>query len=278
MKIISLCPSNTELLAYLGMLDHLIAVDDHSDWPPSVCKLPRVGPDLNIDMKKVEAMKPDLVLASLSVPGMERNVQELEKRNIPHIVFAPNSLDDIAEDLLRLGETLNKKKAAQAIVRRYRSLIDKYRQLAANIKHPARLYWEWWPKPIFTPGKTNWLSEISKLAGGMNIFDDVSKANVQTDWDEVVRRNPSHICLVWVGVQTKKMNKDAVKKRPAAEKVDAVCKGRVYVLEESLYCRPSPQLLLGLKKLASMLHPSVFPPDDGIDPLWDIARKIKGGR
>lgn len=267
MKMISLCPSNTELLAYLGMLDHLIAVDDHSDWPPSVCKLPRVGPDLTIDMKKVEAMKPDLVLASLSVPGMERNVRELEKRNIPHIVFAPNSLDDIAEDLLRLGETLNKMKAAQAIVRRYRSLIDKYRQLAANIKHPARLYWEWWPKPIFTPGKTNWLSEISKLAGGINIFDDVGKANVQTDWEEVARRNPSHICLVWVGVQTKKMNKNAVKKRPAAEKVDAVCKGRVYILEESLYCRPSPRLLLGLKKLAALLHPSVFPPDDGIDPL-----------
>ncbi|OQP00697.1 cobalamin-binding protein [Geobacillus sp. 44C] len=267
MRLISLCPSNTELLAYLDMHDHLIAVDNHSDWPSSVCHLPRVGPDLNIDMEKVEAMKPDLVLASLSVPGMERNVQELQKRNIPYIVFAPNSLHDIADDLLRLGETLGQKETAQAVVRRYHSFIEKYRQLSANIKHPARLYWEWWPKPIFTPGKTNWLTEISQLAGATNIFADIEQANVQTNWDEVIKRNPSHICLVWVGVQTKKMNKDAVKNRLDAEKVDAILTERIYLLEESLYCRPSPRLLLGLKKLAALLHPSVFPPYDGIDPL-----------
>ena len=267
MRLISLCPSNTELLTYLGMLDCLIAVDDHSDWPSSIYNLPRVGPDLNIDMEMVEAMKPDLVLASLSVPGMERNVQELQKRNIPHIVFAPNSLHDIALDLLRLGETLGQEEAAQAIVHRYHLFIEKYRQLAANIKHPARLYWEWWPRPVFTPGKTNWLSEISQLAGGTNIFADIPQANVQTSWDEVIKRNPSHICLVWVGVQTKKVNKNAVKKRLDAEKVDAVRTDRIYALEESLYCRPSPRLLLGLKKLAALLHPSVFPPDDGIDPL-----------
>ncbi|NUK29584.1 cobalamin-binding protein [Parageobacillus sp. VR-IP] len=267
MRIISICPSNTELLAYLNMLDHLIAIDNCSDWPSSIAHLPKVGPDLHINMEKVAELKPDLVLASLSVPGMERNVEELQKRNIPHLVFAPNSLEDIANDLLRLGEALGQQAKAIEVVHRYRSFIEQYRQLADSVIQPARLYWEWWPKPIFTPGNANWLSEISRLAGGSNIFADMPQANVQTDWNEVVKRNPSHICLVWVGVQTKKMNKEAVKKRVGAENVDAVCAERIYILEESLYCRPSPRLLVGLKKLSALLHPSVFPVDDGQDPL-----------
>lgn len=203
MRIVSLCPSNTELLAYLGRLDDVAAVDDSSDWPPEVKQLPKVGPDLHIDMDQVEALKPDLVVASLSVPGMERNVKELKRRGLPHLVLAPNSLDDIANDLLRLGEALGETKKAAELVRRYHDVLDWHRERAASAE-PARLYWEWWPRPVFTPGGANWLSELSELAGGRNIFSDIPQASVQTEWDDVLARNPSHILLVWVGVQNKK--------------------------------------------------------------------------
>ena len=88
------------------MIDHLIAVDDFSDWPESINRLPRLGPDLSIDMDKVESLKPDLVLASLSVPGMEKNIDELKKRKIPHIILNPQSLNDIADDLLLVGHRM----------------------------------------------------------------------------------------------------------------------------------------------------------------------------
>ncbi len=137
MRIVSLCPSNTELLAYLGRLDDVAAVDDSSDWPPEVKQLPKVGPDLRIDMDQVEALKPDLVVASLSVPGMERNVEELKRRGLPHLVLAPNSLDDIANDLLRLGEALGETKKAAELVRRYREFLAEYRERAASAEPSA---------------------------------------------------------------------------------------------------------------------------------------------
>ncbi|OKO91334.1 ABC transporter, periplasmic spermidine putrescine-binding protein PotD [Geobacillus proteiniphilus] len=266
MRIVSFCPSNTELLAYLGRLDDVVAVDDSSDWPPEVKRLPKVGPDLRIDMDQVEALKPDLVVASLSVPGMERNVEELKRRGLPHLVLAPHSLDDIANDLLQLGEALGETKKAAELVRRYHDVLDWHRERAASAE-PARLYWEWWPRPIFTPGGANWLSELSELAGGRNIFSDVPQASVQTEWDDVLARNPSHILLVWVGVQTKKMSPKAVTARPHAQQAEAVRTGNIHILEESLYCRPSPRLLVGLKKLAPLLHPALFPPADDSDPL-----------
>ena len=74
MRIISLCPSNTELVHYLGLTQYLVGVDDYSDWPNSIKSLPKLGPDLNINIDLVESLKPDLVLASLSVPGMEKTL------------------------------------------------------------------------------------------------------------------------------------------------------------------------------------------------------------
>ncbi len=253
MKLISICPSNTELLAYLGLTDKIIAVDDFSDWPKEIQHLPRLGSDLQIDMDKVEQLQPDLVVASLSVPGMERNIEQLQKRNIPHIVLNPNSLTDIYEDFLYVGKTLNIDEQAKVVAEKFLTEIEELKQLNKN-KNCGRIYWEWWPKPIFTPGKTNWLTDISEIVGGENCFADHKKASVQTTWEEVVQKNPDHICMVWVGVQESKMKLEAITKRDGANEITAVQKNNLYILEESLFCRPSPRVIEGIKKLSKTLN------------------------
>jgi iron complex transport system substrate-binding protein len=260
MKLISICPSNTELVVYLGLKDYLVALDDFSNWPDDLSHLPRLGPDLSINMNLLETYEPDLVLASLSVPGMEKNIQELKDRNIPHIVFNPQSFQDIAENLDTLGKATGKEKEAALAIENYLSFLDKYRAIAATIKKPKTVYFEWWPNPIFTPGQTNWLTELSQLAGAKNIFDDVELASVQTTWEDVHRRNPEHICLSWVGVKQSRMKRDHVLKRKDASDLQAVQNGHIHLLEESLFCRPSPRLLFGLQKLAYLLHPDSFSP------------------
>ncbi|MFZ3590637.1 cobalamin-binding protein [Bacillus sp. DJP31] len=269
MRLISICPSNTELLAYLGLEGHLVGIDDFSDWPASILHLPRLGPDLSIDMDKLVQLQPDLVLASLSVPGMEKNVEELKRRNIPHLVLNPQSLDDIAEDLLVVGHHTGTSEKAEDVVKHYRHFVKTYQELSGRIQAKYSLYWEWWPKPIFSPGGVNWLTEISNLSGGWNIFQHLPIASHQSNWDEIIELDPEHICMVWVGIKQDKMKPSIIKKRPGSEKMDAVIRNHIHVLDEPLYCRPSPRLLLGLKKLGAILHPSVFPVDDGIDPLLD---------
>ena len=83
MRLISICPSNTELIAYLGLTEQLVGVDDFSDWPLTVKNLPQLGPDLSIDMDALEALQPDLVLASLSVPGMEKILKHYKLEIFP---------------------------------------------------------------------------------------------------------------------------------------------------------------------------------------------------
>ncbi|HWO95837.1 MAG TPA: cobalamin-binding protein [Bacillus sp. (in: firmicutes)] len=271
MKLISICPSNTELLAYLGLTSSLIGVDDFSDWPESVNTLPRLGPDLNIDMDKVEELQPDLVLASLSVPGMERNIEELKKRKIPYVIVPnPKTLTAVGESLLFVGKATNTYDKAKRLFEKYNHILENYHSLSKKVEKRKTLYWEWWAKPIFTPGADNWLTEISELAGGRNIFQDKAQPSVQTDWEEVKKRNPDVMCIIWVGVQKEKVNPKVILKRSESEQMTAIKNNQLHILEEPLFCRPSPRLLLGLNKIASILHPSIFPPMiESEDPLMD---------
>ncbi|HWO74498.1 MAG TPA: cobalamin-binding protein [Bacillus sp. (in: firmicutes)] len=254
MRVVSICPSNTEIVHYLGRTEDLVAVDDFSDWPPEVQHLPKVGPDLSINMDQVEKMNPDLVLASLSVPGMEKNIAELEKRKLPFITLNPNSLREIANDIRTIADALGYRELGIEKAKRFEAEVRRFQTFSDQIKTRPSLYWEWWPKPVFTPGGLNWLSEISRLAGAYNIFETNPEASVQTDWDEVKSKNPDHICMVWVGVKEAKMNPELIKKRPGWLELAAVKNNRIHVLEESLFCRPSPRLLEGLEKLIKMIH------------------------
>jgi iron complex transport system substrate-binding protein len=257
-KIISICPSNTELCAYLGIENQLVAVDDYSDYPEMVAALPKLGPDLSINIDRVAELQPDLVIASLSVPGMEKNITQLEERKIPHIVLNPQSLDDIANDLRLLGEAVGIHDHAEKKAEEFLHIIEQFKQISATILNKPSLYWEWWPNPLFSPGGINWLTEISRLAGAYNLLEDIELASVQVPHEEIIKRNPDFICLAWVGVPEDKVKPELVRKRKGWGELDAVQKENILILEEPLYCRPSPRLIEGLTKLARILHPEEY--------------------
>ncbi|WP_210365712.1 cobalamin-binding protein [Bacillus sp. REN3] len=254
MRVVSLCPSNTEIMEFLGLAHLLVGVDDFSDWPESIKRLPKLGPDLSIDLDLVQQLKPDLVLASLSVPGMEKNVEGLKELGLPYIVLNPQSFADIEKDLLITAEALQMPERGKEAAREFRSRFEETKAKGSQAVYWPRLYWEWWPKPVFTPGNINWLTELSEAAGAENAFKDVELASVQTDWDDVRSRNPDYICIAWVGVSRQKVKKEQITKRPGWEELDAVKKDRILILEEELFCRPSPRLLDGLEKLYGLIH------------------------
>lgn len=259
MRIASLCPSNTELLAFVGLGSQIVGVDNYSDWPPVLDNVPRLGSDMDIDMDALEALQPDLVVASLTVPGMERNIERLKERNLPYIVLAPDSLADIGGNMLTVGEATDTLAHAAAARDRYETMLDRYREISRTVSNKPRLYWEWWPKPVYTPGGANWLTELSELAGAVNVYADDARASVKTDWDDVIRRDPDYMLLAWVGIQEHLVKPDAVRIRPGGSELRAVRESRVFAMEERLYCRPSPRLIAGLGKLAAMLHPERYP-------------------
>lgn len=251
MRIVSLAPSNTEIVHALGLIDSLVGVDDWSDWPPQTADLPRVGPDLKIDVEQVAALKPDLVLASLSVPGMEANIARLEARALPFIILDPHGLEEIWTNIRLVGAHTGTRDRAEALVAELSGRVESVRA-AAGSRHRPRLYWEWWPKPIYTPGRRNWLTEVSAIVGGVNLFSDHDADNVRVDDPgEVLRRHPDYVLLAWTGARTPRA--ELIRRRPGWGELPAVREGRVLVLEEGLFNRPSPRLVDGIERLHRLL-------------------------
>ncbi|BCJ88448.1 cobalamin-binding protein [Effusibacillus dendaii] len=256
MRIISICPSNTEILHALGILDQVVAIDDYSDWPVEQTKqLPHLGPDLSIDMDKLESFRPDLVIASLSVPGMEKNVEQLQERGIPHVVLNPKSIEEIYEDIRLLGHATGTEKQANELNISLQERVARVCEQVADRAYTPKLYWEWWPRPFISPAANSWLTEISRLAGGTNIFgDQPGDRVVDQTGEQIISSRPDFMLICWPGVDPKRIDVNKIVSRQGWQIIPAIRNNRIHVLEEGLYCRPSQRLFDGLEQLASLLH------------------------
>jgi iron complex transport system substrate-binding protein len=248
-RLISIAPSNAEIAGALGAVDRLVAVESSSDFPPQVKALPRLGPDLNVDMEALASQKPDLVLASLTVPGMERNVAGLERLGVPYLVLAPQSLADIRADILRVGAALDLAERARALLAEMDRRVLALREAQAG-REPLPVYLEWWPKPMFTPGQACWSNELLALAGGRNVFADRAGQSTVVEPGDVAAADPAVIFVAWCGVPLDKLNVRRVLEREGLAGVGAVRRGQVHAVDESLLGRPGPRVVEGIEHMA----------------------------
>ncbi|QSO47075.1 ABC transporter substrate-binding protein [Alicyclobacillus mengziensis] len=266
-RIVSLCPSNTELACALGLSRHLVAVDNYSDYPSDVVRdLPRLGPDLHIDVEAVAKLSPHLVISSLSVPGMENVVNAVAAAGLPQVVLSPHSFEDIYTDLQTLAERVPEDvlptHVANQVIDALRQRVDAVADWTSTHVTPenrVKLYWEWWPNPVFSPGQRNWLTELSELAGARNIFSDLQHDSVQDDGTLVAKRDPDWFLAVWTGIPQHKVPVSKIINRPEPwQRTTAFRKRNMLILSEGLFCRPSHRLVDGLEQLVGLLYPQAI--------------------
>ncbi|HEY6557345.1 MAG TPA: helical backbone metal receptor [Polyangiaceae bacterium] len=246
MRVVSLTCSNTEIVCALGCGALLVGVDDHTDYPEDViASLPRVGPDLQIDVSAVARLQPDLVLASLTVPGHERIVEALTRAKLPFIAPEPVSLDDVYADIRLIGRQLGVPERAAA-------LVDAMQQELACAPQPARaprILVEWWPKPVIAPGRLSWVDDLIARAGAINPLHDVAvKSQPLTD-EQVCALSPDAVVMSWCGVKPHKYRADVVYRRAAWQDLPAIRERRVYGIAEAYLGRPGPRLVEGFRAL-----------------------------
>lgn len=259
-RIVSLAPSNADLIAELGHIDRLVAVEDSTDAPGTeACE--RLGPDLGPDLDRIVSLAPDLVLASLTVPGMERVVTGLHVRGVPYRVLAPRTLGHVLDDVVRVGGWLGDPECARALVERLaaqRRRIEE-RVRAAVPARPARVYLEWWPRPMYSPGRDCISNEVLALAGAENVFADRAGSSVEISAEDLRAADPD-VCIVsWCGVPAAKLDPARLRRRPGLEALAAVREGRVHAVDEAMLGRPGPRLFDAAEHIAGLLRPESRP-------------------
>ncbi|MBX6350607.1 MAG: ABC transporter substrate-binding protein [Clostridia bacterium] len=267
-RVVALCPSNAELALRLGAADRLVGVDRWSLRDPRL-RLPKglvdVGTDLRADVETIAALKPDLVLASLSVPGMEANVEAFRARGIPHVVVPSGRLADIRRAVWVVAEALGDDEArsrAERIVAGMDAACEEVRARAAAWRRAGfaarTAVWEWWPKPIVVAGQAGWPEDLMACLGLRNAFSDLERESGPVEAQLVAERAPDVVFAAWCGTGERRMTVAEIAGRPGWGRVPAVRERRVFLLPENPFGRPSPGLADGLRRLADLLF---GPPD-----------------
>lgn len=273
MRVVSLCPSNTEIVCALGLEQLLVGIDRWSLGDAALAERVKakagavadVGTDLRADIDTIVSLKPDIVLASLSVPGMERNVAALQEHNLPYIVVDGHTLAGVRQGILQVADALNAPETGQALVAKFDQEIDtvrtkvaaaraRRRQDKADDALPSRAMWEWWPNPVIVAGRNSWIHEFFDILGVENVFADVDKESTPVETDRVPPRAPDTICVCWCGTLEPRMTVQKIIQRPGWAGLPAVRARRVFLLPEKLFGRPGPHLATGLRELYELFY------------------------
>ena len=192
MRVVSHTCSNTEIVCALGCAHMLIGVDQDSDFPePVVEPLPKLGRDLTLDVPRVRELRPDLVLTSLTLPGHEKIVAELEAVGLRSLVCEPLTLEDVYADIARIAEALGVPERGAALVADMRAAMP----AVTPAPDAPRVLIEWWPKPVIAPTRDSWASDLIERAGGINPWRSLAgKSQPLTD-EQVIEQKPDVVVM-----------------------------------------------------------------------------------
>ncbi|MBI4894675.1 MAG: cobalamin-binding protein [Candidatus Aenigmarchaeota archaeon] len=251
MRIVSLAPSNTEILYAIGAGDQIVGVTTFCDYPPEAKAKQKVGGWTNVDYDAIRALAPDVVITSTSVQDVAAQKCREMGFNVLHI--DPKNLSEVFDSVHRLGQLVGMQSGAELVVQMMRLKIDEVVKRVEGGSMRPRVYAEEWHKPPFVCG--NWIPELIQLAGGESLINEGRSREVALD--EVKAFDPHYMIVTWCGFG-ERAQAELIKYREGWEDVYAVKNGRIFVFDDSYLNRPGPRLVDGLELLARTIHPEMF--------------------
>lgn len=256
-RVVSMAPSNTEILFAIDAGELLVGRDEFSDFPAEALEVESIGNiygDLNTEI--IVSMEPDLVLAAGITPP--EHIQQLEELDLTvYAVGNPADFEGLFENLTTIGTLVGHDVEAAALVEGLRA---EYAQVIAAVEgvEPVSLFYEvdgTDPTAPWTTGSGTFQQLIFEQAGGQNIAADLEGWG-QMNQEEIVERNPQ--VIVFADGSFVPTTVDSLKARPGWDGISAVSGDRVYGVDTDLLDLPGPRLVEGLRRLASLLHPGIF--------------------
>ncbi|MDY6768598.1 MAG: cobalamin-binding protein [Candidatus Nanohaloarchaea archaeon] len=246
-RIVSLAPSNTEILYELGVADRVVATTAVCDEPAAAERKPSVGGWTNPDVDAVAEHDPDLVLASDEL--QDEAVRRCADAGLPVKQVTPTRFHDVFNSVKQIGELVGAQERSRKLVA---DMNDQVKAVASTPEQRARVYCEEWHDPPMAGG--NWIPRMIRLVGGEAIIQEGERSRTVTT-EEVQEFDPEHIVLHYCGFGDAAAA-DQVTEREGWEDLAAVRDGNIHVIDDSLLNRPGPRLVDGLQQLHDIVHGS----------------------
>jgi len=265
-SIISLSPSNTEILFALGLGDKVVGVTQYCNYPEEAQEKTKIGgfsaTDIDVSIEQIVAIGPDLILATEThlnevVPKLE---EFLPETTVIVLLTSTESFDVVFEAIEMVGEATGTGEQAAQIVSEMSERIQAVTDVTDNLteSEKPKVFYIVWHEPIFAIGGGTLGNTLIEAAGGVNIFAD-TEGSPMTDLETIIDRNPD-VILGSLGVGTgADLAYQFVLTDERLSGVNARINDQVYPVNTDLYGRPGPRLVEALEELAALLHPELFP-------------------
>jgi len=258
--IVSLSPSNTEIVYALGLEKKLVGVTEFCDYPAEARDKPKIGGFSIIDIERVLEIQPDLILAA----NIHRNevIPKLDELGLTVICLDPTTLEEVLEAITLVGEVTGKKKEASRLVAGMRNRIKAVTDKTDSLPEAQRLrvFYITWHAPLTTSGSGTRHNELIRMAGGTNIAQDLT-GYAAINLGAIIEANPQ-VIIAGIGMGSGKDSPfQYVRTEPRLRNVDARINNRVYSIDVDLAGRPGPRITDALEKFTEFIHPELFKKD-----------------
>jgi len=256
-RVVSLAPSNTEILFAIGAGDHVVGRDQFSDYPADAAAVTDIGSAFEaLNTELIVSLEPDLVLAAeINTP---EQVNALEDLGITvYYLNNPHTLEEMYVNLEIVAQLTGREAEANILIESLKARVAAVDEKIAPLSSRPSVFYELDgtdPAKPYTAGKGTFITLLIDRAGGYNIASDID-GYPQLSLEQVVVADPAFIIL---GDSAYGVTPEIVAARPGWEDLRAVKNGQVYPFDDNLVSRPGPRLVDGLESLAKLLRPELF--------------------
>lgn len=257
-RVISLSPSNTEILYAVGAGEALIARDEFSNYPAEAAGLPSIGGSMSdYNLEEIVKLEPDLILAAeINTPELVKSLEDLGLT--VYYLSNPTDLDGMYELLRQTATLVGTSEQTETLIASLQTRVTAVQEALATVKTQPKVFYELDGSDASAPwtsGPDTFMDTLIQSAGGQNVASDLSSGWAQISQEALLVANPDFIVL---GDAAYGVTAEQVSARPGWGAIQAVKTGTIYPFNDDLVSRPGPRMVDGLEELAKIIHPEAF--------------------
>ena len=252
-RIVSLAPNLTEIVYAVGAGNRLVGNTTFCNYPVAARDVAKVGDTLQPSIERILALRPQLVLVS-TASQLEAFTKQLNEHQIAVYITDPRDLEGVFRSIANIGDLLNETQSADDLIKQLRARDEQVERSVVGLPRVS-VFFQLSGQPLYTAGKTSFVTNLIERAGGRSVTADVNEAWPRLSDEAALASRPDAIIVLSgdaMGTPANAKIAAALKDSPAAKN------GRVYLINGDLLTRPGPRLVDGLEQMAHALHPEAF--------------------
>ncbi|MBR7779705.1 cobalamin-binding protein [Undibacterium rugosum] len=247
-RVISLAPHVTELIFAAGAGDKIVATVSYSDFPEAAKAIPRIGDLRQLDMERILAAKPDLIVVWMH-GAFDRQLELLKQSGVPFFFSEPHQMEHIPETLSKLGLLMGTSKKAELAATDFRT---QWQQITSRYaqKPIVRTFYQVWNKPLYTLNEKHIINDVLRSCGGENIYGKLAATAPVVGLESVLQENPELI----LAAENKKHAGQMLEQWKSFPTLLANKNHNLVAIDGDLMNRPGPRLIDGARAMCEALE------------------------